>query len=256
MRKIVFWLHLGAGVTTGVVVVWMSFTGVLLAYEKQLTAWFDRGAFRSSGSTAMPLEELLRPHAKPNMNVVLRADPREPVELTGPVYLDASTGRDLGKPTSARARFSRRLRPGIAISVGTGRAAQRRSWLTGVCNLAFFVMVLSGAYLWIPRKWSWQHLRPVLWFRGGLSGKARDFNWHNTLGIWCFVPLAVVVAGAIPISFVWASNFVYRAAGSPVPPPVASPKPAESGQSRGSRFARRARQVAARRLDHHHVSLA
>jgi hypothetical protein len=50
MRKIVFWLHLGAGVTTGVVVVWMSFTGVLLAYEKQLTAWFDRGAFRSSGS--------------------------------------------------------------------------------------------------------------------------------------------------------------------------------------------------------------
>jgi uncharacterized iron-regulated membrane protein len=228
MRKIVFWLHLGAGVTTGVVVVWMSFTGVLLAYEKQLTAWFDRGAFRSSGSTAMPLEELLRPHAKPNMNVVLRADPREPVELTGPVYLDASTGRDLGKPTSGARQVFQKITAWHRYLGRDGPGRATAKLVTGVCNLAFFVMVLSGAYLWIPRKWFWQHLRPVLWFRGGLSGKARDFNWHNTLGIWCFVPLAVVVAGAIPISFVWASNFVYRAAGSPVPPAVAPPKPAKA----------------------------
>jgi uncharacterized iron-regulated membrane protein len=27
-------------------------------------------------------------------------------------------------------------------------------------------------------------MRNVLWFRRGLPGKARDFNWHNVIGFW------------------------------------------------------------------------
>ena len=56
-------------------------------------------------------------------------------------------------------------------------------------------------------------MRPITWFRGGLSGKARDFNWHNVIGIWSAIPLAIVVAGAVPISYSWAGNLVYRLAG-------------------------------------------
>ena len=52
------------------------------------------------------------------------------------------------------------------------------------------------------------------WFRTGISGKARDFNWHNVIGLWCAVPLFFVVAGALVISYPWASNLVYRLAGS------------------------------------------
>jgi uncharacterized iron-regulated membrane protein len=69
----------------------------------------------------------------------------------------------------------------------------------------------------------------VLWFRGGLAGKARDFNWHNVIGFWSAVPLAIVVAGAVPISYPWASNLVYRLVGDtpPAPPAAAAPRPAE-----------------------------
>jgi uncharacterized iron-regulated membrane protein len=70
----------------------------------------------------------------------------------------------------------------------------------------------------------------VLWFRRGLQGKARDFSWHNVIGIWSAVPLAIVVAGAVPISYPWASNLVYRLVGEEPPrPPQAGPGGAQRG---------------------------
>ena len=39
LRKILFWLHLTLGVSSGVVIFIMSITGVLLTYEKQLLEW-------------------------------------------------------------------------------------------------------------------------------------------------------------------------------------------------------------------------
>ena len=56
----------------------------------------------------------------------------------------------------------------------------------------------------------------------GLSAKARDFNWHNVIGIWSAIPLAIVVAGAVPISYPWASNLVYRIVGETPPRPPAA----------------------------------
>ena len=63
-------------------------------------------------------------------------------------------------------------------------------------------------------------MRSALWFRGGLPGKARDFNWHNVLGFWSAIPLAIVVASGAIISYPWASNLVYRAAGETPPAPA------------------------------------
>ena len=41
LRKVLFWCHLAAGVTAGVVILIMSVTGALLTYEKQIIAWAD-----------------------------------------------------------------------------------------------------------------------------------------------------------------------------------------------------------------------
>jgi uncharacterized iron-regulated membrane protein len=59
--------------------------------------------------------------------------------------------------------------------------------------------------------------KAVFWFRGGLQGKARDFNWHNTIGFWCCAPLFLMVMSAVVMSYPWANALVFRAAGSPVP---------------------------------------
>ena len=56
----------------------------------------------------------------------------------------------------------------------------------------------------------------LLFHRTGTS-KARDFNWHNVIGVWSAIPLAIVVASALPISFPWANAMVYRAVGEEPP---------------------------------------
>src|SRR5690606_14959611 len=38
-RKALFWIHLACGVVTGLVILMMSITGVVLTYERQMIAW-------------------------------------------------------------------------------------------------------------------------------------------------------------------------------------------------------------------------
>jgi uncharacterized iron-regulated membrane protein len=73
----------------------------------------------------------------------------------------------------------------------------------------------------------------VVWFARGARGKARDFNWHNTIGIWCLVPLFVVVVSAVPMSFQWANDFVYRAAGEAPPAGRRGGGPGEGARETG-----------------------
>lgn len=82
---------------------------------------------------------------------------------------------------------------------------------------------LSGLYLWWPRSWTRTQFRNVLWFRRGLTPKARDFNWHHVIGFWVAVPLVVIVYSGVVISGSWAGNMVYRVMGEArhgQPPPT------------------------------------
>ncbi len=46
LRSVLFWLHLACGVVAGVVILIMSVTGVLLTYQRQITAWADTRGYR------------------------------------------------------------------------------------------------------------------------------------------------------------------------------------------------------------------
>jgi uncharacterized iron-regulated membrane protein len=70
-------------------------------------------------------------------------------------------------------------------------------------------------------------------FGGSLRGKARDFNWHNVIGLWSCVPLFIVVLTAMPISFPWANALVYRAVGEA--PPQQGGRGGREGGSGGDR---------------------
>src|SRR5215510_4738521 len=89
LRKILFWLHLSTGLVAGTVVLIMSATGVLLMYEKQMTAWADRGYRVTPTSLAaarLPIETLLgkvreERSALPS-TFTLRSDPAAPAALS------------------------------------------------------------------------------------------------------------------------------------------------------------------------------
>ena len=237
-RSVVFWMHLVCGVVAGVVVLIMSITGVALTYEKQMLEWADRGAWTAPspvGVRHLPPETLLAKAAaaQPGLaptGFTLRAPAAAPATVTfqgnKSLLIDPYTGTIVGEPPAGLRNFFRTMTVWhryLALD-GTSRATGRA--ITGAANLGFLFIVLSGIYLWFPRVWTWLQFKSVLWFRGGLPGKARDFNWHNVIGFWSAVPLAVVVAGAVPISYPWASNLVYRLVGEAPPAPAQGARPA------------------------------
>jgi len=225
-------MHLAAGTAAGVVILIMSVTGVALTYEKQMLEWSDRRAWTAPSSIdARPLspETLLakvtevRPGTTP-IGITLRVDPAAPATITlegnKALLADPFTGAVIGEPSPRLRSFFRTTTAWhrfLALE-GTSRATGKA--VTGAANLIFLFIVFSGFYLWVPRVWSWIQFKNVLWFRSGLAPKARDFNWHNVIGVWTAVPLAIVVLGALPISYPWASNLAYRIVGDTPPAPA------------------------------------
>jgi len=260
LRRLVFWLHLAVGLLVALIVVVMSTTGVLLTYEKQMIRWADGyHTPPADAQTRLPLATLVeraaatRPDARPQ-GATVRRDPSAPVEVTygreATVFMHPYTGEVLGTG-SARARAF--FRGVMEWHRWLGRRDDERAIgraVTGAANLGFFFIVVSGFYLWWPRTWTLAQFRQVLAFRGGLTPKARDFNWHNVIGFWSLVPLVVIVWSGVVISYPWASDLTYRLVGEAPPPRPGGPggQPAGPGRS-GGQPERAARQETAVDLD-------
>jgi uncharacterized iron-regulated membrane protein len=233
LRKILFWSHLASGLFAAVVVIVMSVTGVLLTYQKQMTAWADRRSVDAGpaqpGLARLAPEELLRrvveQSGKTPTSLTLRSRPDAPAEVAfgreGRELVNVYTGALLGEgSTTIRSVF--RVTTAWHRTLGaTGDNRSVGKAITGASNLAFLFLVVSGFFLWWPRNWTPRAFLNVLLFRRGLSGKARDFNWHHVIGFWSLVPLFIIVISGVVISYRWAGNLVYRIAGE-APPPAAS----------------------------------
>lgn len=239
-RSLLFWSHLVAGVAAAVIIIVMSVTGVALTYQRQMQYWADTRHFRTEPSAGeMPLapenliatvESQLSTDAPAKVtNVTWRADADLPVAVAvgnKTYYANPYTGHVYGEGTgqSMRAFFSSMVGWHRWLAM-TGDQRTTGRAITGAANLLFLFIVISGLYLWWPRSLTWTQLRQITWFRGGLSSKARDFNWHNTLGFWSAIPLALVVYSGVVISYPWASNGVYRMMGEEPPARTQSAAP-------------------------------
>ena len=229
LRKCLFWCHLVAGVSAGIVIFIMSVTGVLLAYERQIIAWADTRQYRaappSAGAPRLPMEAIIAKayDAEPGTaftTVTVRADSFAPVGLGSGqrmLYVNPYTAQVMGDGSPAVRRFFRLVTDWHRTLAFAGEHRAIGRAITGASNLAFLFIVASGFYLWWPRTWTRRHLRSVTMFNSAARGKARDFNWHNVIGFWSAIPLFVIVLGSVVISYPWATDMVYRIVGEAPP---------------------------------------
>src|SRR5690242_744507 len=104
-RTVIFWTHLIVGAIAGIVVFVMSFTGVLLAYERQIIAWADTRGYDTApptpGAARLPIETLVARvrEQKPDLNVgtiTVKADANAPVSMAAgrddQLFVNAYTG--------------------------------------------------------------------------------------------------------------------------------------------------------------------
>ena len=136
MRRVLFWMHLSAGVLAGALILFFSVTGALLAYERQIVHAADKRFyqpdFAASDAPRLPLDDALA-HAMqtlpalPEM-VTVYQDSTWPVEIQTSnrttYFVDRRSGQVQGH--HARAPFSLRSPPCIAGLVWPMRTIQLR----------------------------------------------------------------------------------------------------------------------------------
>ena len=234
LRRAIFWVHLAVGVAAAIAILVMAVTGVILTYEAQLNRWALRDYRADPAPDAAPLglDELLARAAGGQpaglvASVALARDPREPavVELDdgAAVHVDRFTGERLGDGDTRTRRFLLGVMYWHRWFALEGEYRIVGRTIMATANVGFLFLLVSGVYLWWPSAGSRAAWRQALWFRRGLGGRARDFNWHNVIGFWSAVPLAVIVFSGATISYQWAADLVHRLAGD-TPPFQASPR--------------------------------
>ncbi len=201
----------------------MCVTGVILAFrpqlERHLNHWGASSRPPISGAQPLPIETLIQ-HVREiaggsPQSVTVYPDAHATVDVylgrdDGTVYVDAYTGAVVGRPSKAVFAFFAGL---MDWHTAMGLHGNKRpgATLIDAANLLSFMVIVIGLYLWFPRKWTWHHVKAVLVFRPRLTGKARDFNWHNVIGIWTLIPLAIMVWSGVALSYGWADRMTLKA---------------------------------------------
>src|SRR5271156_1697114 len=114
VRRVLFWMHLSAGVLISLLVIFFSVTGALLAYERPIVRVADEHSYRVDPSRPrirLPLDALIAPAIvglpAPVEMVTTHQDPHLPVELEtanrGVYFIDPYSRKVTG-PESPRLR--------------------------------------------------------------------------------------------------------------------------------------------------------
>lgn len=239
-RKTIFWIHLVAGILSGLVIAIMSITGIAIAFEHEILDWIDRDA-KSVVQQAepLPVEELKATLAKerPDFKTSSIIIPQDPTQAytaragrSGSVFIDQYTGEIRELESGPAHDFLHTLVEWHRWLGLKGDSRDTGKLITGVSNLIFLVLCITGLYIWFPKVMKWRMFKAILFFKKNSKSKARDFNWHNVFGIWSLPVLVVLVVTAVVISFPWASKLVFTLVGEEAPtrrgPPGGSSEPA------------------------------
>ena len=221
-RKVLFWMHLSVGCMVGLVIAAMSVTGILLAYERQITTWADAPAvtLKDRGTAPLPLDAVIAKlmaagYGVPDQLTLHhdnrnRADARYGREKV--LFVNLQTG-DVTGESSKRTRAFFAETEQIHRFLGLGFKSVIGKGLTGLANAAFLFMLLSGLFLWFPKIWSASSLRSRLLLRRGVTGRAREWNLHNVIGIWALLPLLLIVITGVVQSYPQIVGLLYRTPG-------------------------------------------
>jgi uncharacterized iron-regulated membrane protein len=230
LRKAIFWVHLAAGILAGVIILVMSVTGVMLAYERQLTERAD-GFDVAPASQTVGLEKLLE-NRKPSA-LIIDSDPAKPVALqfgkAKTEFFNPHTGESMGEGNKTVRGFFKTMLMWHRWLGREGASQPTGKAIIGAGNLVFLFLVVSGILLWCPKRWTLSGLRLITLFQRRLKGRGRDWNWHNVLGFWSAIPLFFIVTSGVVMSYPWANALVFKIAGESAPPAGGQPPKSPAG---------------------------
>jgi uncharacterized iron-regulated membrane protein len=227
IRKLFFWCHLAVGVAFGALIFVKAITGICLVFEGPLEKWAERAqrvveppapnAPHLTFADIVGRAQAANAAREPN-GITIKSDPTASVAVNfgrdgGNLYVDPYTGEVLGGDSEVHKAME--WIEGVHRWFGFRNAGKP---VSGAATIGFFLLALSGLYLWRPATWTRLKVKSITVFNPALSGKARDWNRHNVIGFWLAPFLLVITSTGLIMSYAWANNLLYRATGNEPPP--------------------------------------
>jgi uncharacterized iron-regulated membrane protein len=238
IRQALFWAHLGLGIAVGLVIAVLAATGMILACEEPALAWAERGIRRLERPTApLPMDALAgrvlkESGAKAISGFSAERDPmlawRFQLGRDHSVLVNPSDGRILGRGADGLHAWFHKAEELHRWFLVEGKARDAAKQLKNAANAAFLFIILSGIVLWWPKAWTPAGLKAAALPSLMLKGKARDFNWHSSLGLIFWPAILTVSMTGLILSYAWATDLLYRAMGEAPPTRPAAAAPAKA----------------------------
>lgn len=238
LRKILFWAHLAAGISSGIFIFLMAASGIILSFERQITEAAD--GYKLGGGERLELPDLhaklleAEPDARPTGIQIEAATTAPAVFQFGrerSVFINPYSGQILGEGAVRTRAFFQWVTGFHRWLAMTGDARETGKAINSAAALVFFFILVSGLFLWIPKRWTRRGVAAISTIQPKLRGRSRDWNWHNALGLWFIIPLLMTVSTGLVIAYPWANKMLFQAFGEEAPVRKGKGKP---GGSKGS----------------------
>lgn len=219
VKNVLFQLHWIFGITAGLILAVVGFTGAMLSFEDPILEAMNPGVMTVSVpadaeklSPQALIEAVTAAHPALKVNsVTINSEPHLTSQIAlAPAgggsrgetrYVDPYTGALLGKPQGQDFfRSVMQLHRWILLpggSTGAGRV------IVGICTLILIYLAVTGLYLRWPKRHS---LRT--WFRIDLKKGGRPMWWsvHSVLGTFVFIAYLIMSVTGLWWSFEWWKN--------------------------------------------------
>ena len=233
IRAVVFRLHLTVAIAAGLVILMMAATGVILASKELVTGLAERRhrvTVPQAGEGERIAPEALVAAAEAwgagaaapfaATSIEYRAVPDAAVRVHAGrdrrVFVDPYTGEVLGGGLARLEGFFEGVNAWHRWVSFPDSAIRRGRAVTAVANLALLFLLLTGPILWVPRRVTRRAVAEGLIFRRGVKGVARALNWHYVIGIWSVVPLIMIAATGVVMSYPAVGDRVYPVVGGAI----------------------------------------
>ena len=223
LRKIIFELHKILGLTTGIAVFIVAITGCCWAFRDEIESLYDdyKKVSPQNGPMLTPTEaKMYAMEVFPNNHVhgtlfkkaddaieVIFYDP-EP-EFYQSVFLNPYTGKVIEVDDHLSGFFAFILKGHMRLWLPKEIGEQ----VVGASILIFMVIILSGIFLWIPKKRKNLKQRLQFKWKDTTRWKRKNFDLHTVIGFYiCSLALILAFTGSV-MSYNWMKYVLYKSVG-------------------------------------------
>jgi uncharacterized iron-regulated membrane protein len=242
-KKINAWLHLWLGLAAGIIVVFVSITGCIFVFQKEISEWIHHDVLfvEPQHKPTLPLS-VLQEKAQaalgkdcPVRNAITFRNPDRAWEFMAYQQGDENALTIFGTTKYYKAVFINPYNGNITglqdLKYDFFVIVKYAHWslllntkygqpIVGWATFIFVILLITGLILWWPKKWNKKSREQS--FKIKWSGKFKRVNYdlHNVLGFYSMLIALVLALTGMVWAFKWFQATVYVVASRSVTPPV------------------------------------